>query len=764
METEKTPQPLRVKDNIKQTRLLPSWYKAQPEPDEKEIKWGKFWAAACRRIMLTLGVTTAVTVTAYSWTLMQVREYEGKFQILVESVSNEQKSPENLILENNGFDYATQIEILRSPKVMLPLIKKIQASYPEITYDSLFAQKTGNKTFGKNNLSIERINNTKIIEVSYQNTNPEKIQVVLEQIASGYIKYSKENKKQQNQEILKFIQSQIPKLQDQGKVLQTQLQQLRLRYKIIEPGMQAQQLTQQMSQIRQQKIETETALQQMRSLLKMLQQQLGINLDQAIAASAISQDYNYQQLSQRMQEIENLIAIEKTRFTESHPRIQNLRDQQRNLLPLLQKESQRILGKELANKISNLPSLSLQDSLRLGIAQQILDTASKIKVLEIRNKAIIQAENSLNDQVKEFPVIIRKYSELQSKMQAIANTFNQLTSKRDQLLFEAAQQKQTPWEIISGPEIPRTKYNQLIPISPNLQKNLLYAAIGGLILGIIVSILAEKFNNVLYTPKDIKNATKLPVLGVIPDDKEAQFSSKNISAFQEAFRCLNTKLRLLHSDIPITSLTIASATSADGKSTVALHLALAAATMGQRVLLVDGDLRWPQLHLPLGLENALGLSNAIISDLPVTDFIHPCPVDENLFILTAGPIPPDPPRLLASNKMKNVMKQCQENFDLVIYDTPPLLGIADSSIISANTDGILLVVGLEKTDRTMLKQALEELKISGVNLIGVVANGLKGETIIPYSYIKQNSDINHQEITVNNLKSNNKIDKLTIDN
>lgn len=429
METGKNTQPLRVKDNIKQTRLLPSLYKAQPpEADEKEIKWGRFWAAVRRRIILTLGVTTAVTVTAFTWTVMQVREYEGKFQILVESVSSEQKSTENLILDNNRFDYATQLEILRSPKVMLPLIKKIQATYPEITYDSLFAQKIGNKTFGKNNLSIERINNTKIIEVRYQNTDPAKIQLVLEQIAGGYIKYSKENKKQENQEVLKFIQSQLPKLQEQGKVLQVQLQQLRQRSKIIEPGMQAQQLTQQMSQIRQQKIETETALQQMRSLLKMLQEQLGINLDQAIAASAISQDYNYQRLSYRMQEIENLIAVEKTRFTESHPRIQNLRDQQKNLLPLLQKESQRILGKELANKINNLPSLTLQDSLRLGLAQQILDTASKIKVLEIRNRAIIKAENSLNNQVQEFPVIVRKYSELQSKMQAIANTFNQLAS------------------------------------------------------------------------------------------------------------------------------------------------------------------------------------------------------------------------------------------------------------------------------------------------------------------------------------------------
>jgi capsular exopolysaccharide synthesis family protein len=156
--------------------------------------------------------------------------------------------------------------------------------------------------------------------------------------------------------------------------------------------------------------------------------------------------------------------------------------------------------------------------------------------------------------------------------------------------------------------------------------------------------------------------------------------------------------------------------------------------MGQRVLLVDADLRLPQVHTRLGLPNAQGLSNIISSNLSATEVIQRSPLSDNLYVLTSGQIPPDPTKLLSSKKMRDIMEQFRQNFDLVIYDTPPLLGLADSSLLAAHTAGIVLVVRIGKTDRSILMQALDALKTSRAAVLGMVINGVKTSTDPAYGY------------------------------
>jgi capsular exopolysaccharide synthesis family protein len=217
----------------------------------------------------------------------------------------------------------------------------------------------------------------------------------------------------------------------------------------------------------------------------------------------------------------------------------------------------------------------------------------------------------------------------------------------------------------------------------------------------------------------------LPAAGQAKDERSA--------FFLESFRSLYTNIRLLSTRQPIHSLVIGSAVPGDGKSTLAIYLAQTAASMGQRVLLVDADLRRPQLHVRLGLPNDRGLSDVITTDLSLNDAIVRSSVEDNLFVLTAGQPTSDSIKLLSSGKMQYLMEQFQAFFDLVIYDTPPLLGLADGNILAANTDGIILVVGLQKTDRSLLTKSLESLKISGASVLGVVANGIKGYTPDSYS-------------------------------
>ncbi|NJL82072.1 MAG: CpsD/CapB family tyrosine-protein kinase [Chloroflexaceae bacterium] len=197
---------------------------------------------------------------------------------------------------------------------------------------------------------------------------------------------------------------------------------------------------------------------------------------------------------------------------------------------------------------------------------------------------------------------------------------------------------------------------------------------------------------------------------------------------------------------------ISSVAPSEGKSTVAVNLAKAAANMGQSVLLVDIDLRRPVLHERLGLENQTGLTNVLADGMPIEEIVQRVPHWENFFALTAGDVAPDPPRLLSSGRMKQVMEQLQGcgTYDLIVYDTPPMLAFADARIVAPATDGVILVVKINQTERTGFRQTLEQAKISRVPLLGVAVNGItgrgRGEYYYRYYYGKERKSAHKAQV------------------
>ena len=188
---------------------------------------------------------------------------------------------------------------------------------------------------------------------------------------------------------------------------------------------------------------------------------------------------------------------------------------------------------------------------------------------------------------------------------------------------------------------------------------------------------------------------------------------------------------MLSSDESIRSLAVSSSLIGDGKSTVAFYLARTAATMGKRVLLVDADMRNPQIHSISGLDNSWGLSNAIAENIDAQNIIQNLPLSGRLSVMTAGKIPPDPTKLLASGKMEELVANFHRRFDLVIYDVPTAVGLADAHLIGSYTDGVVLVTKIHKTDRLSLSQAMETLRTSNIPILGIVTNGVqKGKSLM----------------------------------
>ena len=747
-------------DKLYSQKSLPETNNKQPQPlqvvytpqmtdedDEGGLNLGQLGAAVRRRAIIVAGVTTVVASLALLQSKKSTPIYEAKFQLLTKPVTVESKLvssvPESLNDSKNqesttttGVD-DTELRVLQSPKLMDPIIKQIQARYPDSD---------------EPDLDVKVIDKTNILEVSYKDKDPQKVKFVLDTVSKAYLKYSLEERQEDISHGIRFVEAQLPQLQERVQTIQDGLQNFRQRYDVIDPTSQGQQLAVQLNQIVQQRIDTQTQLAKTRSLYATLQSQLELQPTEAVAASALSEATRYQKLLNEMQELESNIATESARYTEDSPTLQNLQEQRRELLPLVEQEAQRVVGNKLSGTGLQPRDLASPNTIRSQEVQQFLDNAKQIRALEAQNQALIQAENSLKEQVKLFPLVARQYNDFDRQLKIAIDNLNQFLTKREALRIEASQ-KQLPWELLTPPTKPEASV-------ANVKNNLILGVALGLLLGIGAALVVDKFANIFYSLEEVKNTTKLPLLGEIPFKQEHKFDDsksakgsklnqqRNVSQFWESLSSLHTNVRFLSFDRPVRSLAIASAEHGEGKSTIAVHLAQTAAAMGQRVLLVDADLRSPKIHLMLDLPSMQGLSNVIATDLDFKKVIRRVqsislkaqdygpheadpeeiglPLAGSLSVLTAGPVPPNPASLLSSHRMKKLAEQFQAAFDLVIYDTAPLMGIADTSLLTAYTDGALLVVGLGKTNRSGLEKVLERLKVSSTPVLGVVTNRIKG--------------------------------------
>lgn len=194
------------------------------------------------------------------------------------------------------------------------------------------------------------------------------------------------------------------------------------------------------------------------------------------------------------------------------------------------------------------------------------------------------------------------------------------------------------------------------------------------------------------------------------------------SVVSEQFKALRTNIQFSMVDKRLKSVVVSSATPSAGKSTVAANLAVTFALQGNCVLIVDCDLRRPTVHRNFKLDNGFGLTTLLTdSSGAIEDYLNDSGV-EGLFVLTGGPVPPNPAELLSSNRMQQLEKEMADKFDLVIYDTPPLLSFTDAQILAGREDGTIFVIHHGVDTKEEIFKASESLKIVNANVLGVVYN------------------------------------------
>lgn len=724
----------------------------------EELNLRQAWFILKHRWRLVLAVTCGVTVAVGVWTFQQTPTYQGKFQLLVGDPISQQSGVNPVLLDQLGVrevDYDTQIAVLRSSSVLKPIVQEIQKQYPEVDYDLLAG---GNRPL----LAISQLKETKILEVAYLGIDRAQIEFVLNELAQAYLRYSLEERKVQINQGIKFVDDQLPKLREQVNRRQAQLQRFRQQYNLLDPEQRARELSELEFKLQAQYLDLQMALREAVSLNSLLKAQLGLSPDNAIASSFLSESPRYQNLLNELQAVELELVRESSRYSDDSPVVQTLKEKRARLIPLLRQEAQSVLGPRFNPEQMKTGDLTSPSNLRLGLNQQYIQTTNQVQVLEQKKVALEKQIKDLEQQIKLMPSIARQYMDLQREITVANDGLSRFLEAQQKLQIDAAQQT-VPWQLISPPSVADT------PVWPKPVRNLTLGLIAGTLLGMGAAFLLERLDPVFHSVEEVKENSQIPILGMIPWQKDLQVMEKVVginlspmtggavtppkmpnprslsrgyrsSGFLEAFRSLNTSLWLLGADHPIRSVVISSATPGDGKSTTCLHLAQAAAAMGQKILLVDADLRRPRIHQYFGLLNTQGLSNVIATGLSPEEAIQRVPQWDNLSVLTAGDLPPDPIRLLTSRRMQELMEGWEQSqaYDLVIYDTPPLLNFADARILGATTAGIIVVVKLGKTDRSAFQQILDDLKMAQTPILGLVTNSVSRNDYGSYNYYRYN--------------------------
>ena len=359
------------------------------------------------------------------------------------------------------------------------------------------------------------------------------------------------------------------------------------------------------------------------------------------------------------------------------------------------------------------------DSIRKGLATQLAIAEDSLKAIE---------SNLTNSQ-----------SEQQTKKTASAR-YQDAKHKyvEERKLLEAAKSR------LSSESMERTMPRNaavvrdlaepaLFPSKPNVSLNMALGVAAGLVLGISLAFFVEYLDTSVKTMDDVEKYVALPVLAVIPQGIKMLPNAGDDTADAEAYRILKTNVDFNRKKLNASTLSIVSGGAQEGKSTTACNLATSWAKSGLRILVVDADMRRPSQHRLFGVENRLGLGNYLKGEATLDQVIHPTSVS-NLSLTPAGSAATDVVSLLHSETMEHLVEVAKERFDVVIFDSPPILGVSDASIIASLVDGSIVVVQHRRFPRSMLLRVKKAIQNVGGEILGVVLNNVNVRHDRHYEY------------------------------
>jgi polysaccharide biosynthesis transport protein len=375
------------------------------------------------------------------------------------------------------------------------------------------------------------------------------------------------------------------------------------------------------------------------------------------------------------------------------------------------------------------------------------------KYIEFRRRQAVDDLLAAGSEVqKKITETQQEISSLQNRLNSSAGDRAALEPRLEALIGQQALFEQRLDELqvqaalkTGGAQLVATASRPTDPVEPTPLRNAVLAVVMGLMLGVSLAAVLEYLDESVKTKSDLEAASGgLPVLGLIPavpgwgktgpHPRDLITTGSNLPV-AEAYRSLRTAVQLLGVERPLRIIQITSPNSGEGKTTTITNLAVLLANLGQRVVVVDGDMRRAKVHQIYGLGNAIGLSSVLDGSEPLQSAIQAVPGVEHLAAVTAGPVPPNPSELLAAQRTAQVLFSLQSEFDTVLIDSPPVLPVTDATVLAAWVDATVLVATAGQTTVRQVRASVERLRQVDAPIVGTVLNRAQHEASeYGYSY------------------------------
>jgi polysaccharide biosynthesis transport protein len=627
-------------------------------------------------------------------------------------IGNEAEQPGTFGPESSRLQ--TEAQVLRSGTVADRAIKSL--GLPLVRKDILAGFK------------VDAVPGSDVLRVSYKSHNSQEAAAVVNELMKSYIYNDSLANRADSVMAREFIDSQLPQVAKDLAKSELTLRNFKETNRVTSLQSESAASLAAIADLERRITDGKAQLSNLEASSTDLRNRLGISSNRAALLSKLNSSDSVKQALTEHQKVEGQLAILRTQYQPNHPAIKKLQRQQETLQSLLQTRIAEVVGSDTSILLSDLQLGGLE----LSIVSDLVKSETNVSGLRQQLATLTSALDEYNNRLRAIPKLEQQQQTLERTVAVNRTTYESLL-KRMQEVRLTENQKVGNARILTLAVVPTE------PISPRLAIILTAGGVLGLLLALITVIALESMDTSMRTTDEVKRLFGYTLLGVLPNfgkkwsDSPAVFVRANPrSPISEAYRILQTNLRFLGLTHPIKSIIVTSSIPEEGKSTVAANLAATAAQLGKRTLLVDADMRRPSQQSVWNVANGLGLAELLTGQATGERAIQT--VMPNLSLLLTGASPSNPLSLLDSKQMPALIQEWAQAYDCVIIDAPPLLAVADALVLGNLVDGLLFVAWPEKLNSGDALRAKMLLEQSGINVLGMVANGATPDDKGYYKY------------------------------
>ena len=655
-------------------------------------------------------ITTVLVVSmtaAFVYTIRQPKTYEATCSLVIESTAPQVLEGVKEVIEMAAATrefYTTQYRIIRSREIAQRVIDRLGLASDASYFGTIDSAKQANRDFMVErllqNVKVVGVRESHIANIQVRDVNPGRATRIANSFADTYIEQNLDFKLEGARSAGTWLGEQTVDLRKKLEESEMELYRFRKERNLLDVG---------------------------------LDDKMGMTRQNLQSLNGKITDVKAKRIE--LESIRKLILAAKSNISEreslpeirDNPVVQKLRE---NYLDLLRIKAD--LESRYGEKHPKIATVDHQlDSVQRDYSKELDDV---LRAFDKRYQALVETENSLlkwmsheKQQALELAKLETEYRPLARDAENNGKVYS-LINQRQKEINLTGMLKANNVRILDRATPPR------FAVSPLLALNMPVGVVFGLLFGLLLAFTVESLDNTVKSPEAAEEMVGAPLLGVIPMLSQsrqhliADAPERDLAVFKdpsslaaEACRSIRTNMLFISAQKEFSLFSVTSPGPQDGKTTVAINLAVTMAQAGGRILLIDTDMRRPRVHKSFGLKSEKGISSVMAGDVPLTDAICKSEVP-NLDVLPCGPMPPNPAELLHTEKFRQILAQCRGSYDRVILDSPPIGPVTDPAIIGSITDGVVLVLRAGHTTREATQFARRQLTDAGARILGLVIN------------------------------------------